>query len=355
MMKKMISLVLAAALAASVLASCKSRRKAEKHSGVFYNVFDTVITVISYQESDEDFDRLLSYAKERFAQLDKYYDIYNGYTEINNIKTINDNAGIAPVKVDKEIIDMLDFAVECYETTGGLTNIAMGSVLREWHNAREFFEAGGEGYLPDMATLREKAEHIDISCLVIDHENMTVYITDPQMSLDVGAVAKGYATELVARELAEKYDNFAISAGGNIRTHGKPKDGRDYWSIGIQNPMVDENYAMIGGNINIAHFDSDMSLVCSGGYQRFMVVDGVRYHHIVDPYTLFPKDIYAGVAILTENSGLADALSTAVFLMEPDDALAFVNGMDGVECVLTLPDGTNLYSNGTDALLENEN
>lgn len=354
MVKKRIGLAMAVVIALTVLSSCKSRPKAEKHSGVFYNVFDTVITIISYQESDEEFDRLMSYAKERFAQLDKYYDIYTGYSDINNIKTINDNAGIAPVKVDREIIDMLDFAIECYGKTGGLTNIAMGSVLKEWHNAREYFEANGEGQLPDIETLKQKSEHIDISSLVIDHENMTVYISDPETSLDVGAVAKGYATELVARELAEKYDNFAISAGGNIRTHGTPKDGRDYWSIGIQNPLVDENYAMIGGNINIAHFSSDMSLVCSGGYQRFMVVDGIRYHHIVDPSTLFPKDIYAGVAILTENSGLADALSTAVFLMEPDDALAFVNGMEGVECVLTLPDGTNLYSDGANTLLEDK-
>ncbi|MBQ3393733.1 MAG: FAD:protein FMN transferase [Oscillospiraceae bacterium] len=353
MVKKRISLAMAAVMVLSVLVSCKSRPKAEKHSGVFYNVFDTVITIISYQESDEDFDRLMDYAKDRFAQLDKYYDIYTGYSDINNIKTINDNAGIAPVKVDKEIIDLLDFAVECYGRTEGLTNIAMGSVLKEWHNAREYFESNGEGHLPDIETLRERAEHMDIGCLVIDHDNMTVYITDPQMSLDVGAVAKGYATELVARELAEKYDNFAISAGGTVRTHGTPKDGRDYWSIGIQNPLVDDNFDMIGGNINIAHFSKDMSLVCSGGYQRFMVVDGVRYHHIVDPNTLFPKDIYAGVAILTENSGLADVLSTAVFLMEPDEALNFVNSFEGVECVLTLPDGTNIYSDGAGTLLDN--
>ncbi len=352
-MRRMLSLLLAAALTLCALTACGKKEPAvEKRTAVFYDVFDTVVSMISYQESAEDFDWMVEYAKQRYTQLDHYYDIYTSYEGLNNLRTVNENAGIAPVKVDREIIDLLEFALDFQENCNGRMNICMGSVLKLWHEAREAFDMDGEGWLPDPESLREAAEHTDPANLVIDRENMTVYISDPDMSIDVGAVAKGYATELVARELSEKYDNFAISAGGNVRCHGTPKDGRSRWQIGITNPMVDDDYRMIGGNIEVADFDRDMSLVCSGGYQRFMVVDGIRYHHIVSPDTLYPVEYYAGVAIMTPDSALADALSTAVFLMDPTEAIPFVDSLEDVECVLTLPDGTDLYSAGAERMLE---
>lgn len=135
--------------------------------------------------------------------------------------------------------------------------------------------------------------------------------------------------EIVCDALNEKYDNYSLSAGGNVKCHGKP-DGRERWAIGIQNPYTDENFKKQEGQIDVAYFNTDMSLVCSGGYERYVVVDGKRYHHIIDPVTLYPEEIYRGVTIFCEDSGEADALSTAVFLSLPEDALQLVESLDGV-------------------------
>ncbi len=363
-MKKFLSLMLAALLCVTTLTGCSP--KYEKFSQLIMTeeYFDTVIQVISYQQTQEDFDRMIDIVKSRFDKLDKLYDIYNEYEGINNLKTINKNAGVAPVQVDQEIIDLLLFSKEWYEKSGGRMNVALGSVLKVWHDVREEYDIQRDDILygmsdrteidvqlPDMELLQEMAQHTDINAVVIDTENNTVFITDPQVQLDVGAVAKGYATEVVCDELAEKYDNFAISAGGNVKCHGAPKDERNRWGIGIQNPAVDEEYNMIGGNIDIAYFNTDMSLVCSGGYQRFMVIDGRRYHHLIDPDTLYPEEVYQGVAILCEDSGVADALSTTVFLMEPAEALAFIESYDGAECHLVEIDGTVHISSGAQAYL----
>ena len=101
----------------------------------------------------------------------------------------------------------------------------------------------------------------------------------------------------------------------------------------------------------MAYFNKDMSLVCSGGYQRFFVLDGRRYHHLIDPDTLFPEEYYQGVSIICEDSGMADALSTATFLMPADEAMALIESIPGAECILLLWDGSVIYSSGAGAFL----
>lgn len=348
-MKKIMRIVLSLCACLSALTGCKRREK-QKYSTIIFG-FDTVISLVSYQESQEEFDRMAAYVKERYDYFNSLYDIYNDYDGINNLKTVNDNAGIGPVQVSREIIDLLEFSKEWYEKSGGKLNVAMGSVLRVWHDVREEFSATGTATLPDMDLLRQKAEHTDINRVQIDRENMTVYITDSNVQLDVGAVAKGYATEMICDELREKYDNFAISAGGNVKTHGHPRDGRERWGIGIENPMVDENFDKVGGNLDTAYFNTDMSLVCSGGYERFFVLDGKRYHHVIDPVTLYPEEVYRGVSIFYEDSGVADALSTTTFLSTPQQAMELVESIDGAECILVEIDGTVHKSSGVDAYL----
>ena len=348
-MKKFLRIVLSLCVCLSALTGCKQREK-QKYSTIIFG-FDTFISLVSYQESQEDFDRMTAFVKERYDYFNSLYDIYNEYDGINNLKTINDNAGISPVQVNREIIDLLEFSKEWYEKSAGKLNVAMGSVLRVWHDVREEFSATGTTTLPDMDLLRRKAEHTDINRVQIDRENMTVYITDSNVQLDVGAVAKGYATEMICDELRQKYDNFAISAGGNVKTHGHPRDGRERWGIGIENPMVDENFEKIGGNLDTAYFNKDMSLVCSGGYERFFVLDGKRYHHVIDPVTLHPEEVYRGVAVFYEDSGVADALSTTTFLSTPQQALELIESIDGAECILVEIDGTVHKSSGVDAYL----
>lgn len=347
-MKKIISLILTAVMCFTMTGCTKY----EKGSTVFMGVFDTVIQVLSYQKNQAEFEEMTGYVKARYVELNKLYDIYNQYDGINNIYTINKNAGVQPVEVDQQIIDLLLFSKEWHDKSGGKMNVAMGSVLRVWHDVRDEYDNYGTVTLPEDTLLQEKAQYTDISRVVIDDENNTVFITDPQVQLDVGAVAKGYATEVIADELvAMGYDNFAISAGGNVKTYGAPKDDRKRWGIGVQNPAVDENYVNLGGNMDMAYFNTEMSLVCSGGYQRYFVHEGRRYHHLIDPVTLYPEEVYQGVVILCPDSGVADALSTTVFLMEPAAAMELIESIPDAECVLVDIAGTVYTSSGASAWL----
>ena len=164
----------------------------EKYEASFFDVFDTQTQIIGYASSKEQFSEQMSLIKDKFQYYNDLYDIYHDYEGMNNIKTINDNAGIQPVKVDEEIIELLKLGITMDEKTDGNMNIAMGSVLSIWHDYRE---AGSEdpdsAELPPMDELERAAEHTDIHNIVIDEEASTVYLTDPDMSLDVGSIGKG--------------------------------------------------------------------------------------------------------------------------------------------------------------------
>ena len=327
------------------------KNKYNKYTDTFFNAFDTMIQIVAYTESEEEFERYFDYASQRFLELHRLYDIYNNYDGINNIKTINDNAGKEPVKVDREIIDLLLFAKE-WQQTVKQTNIAMGSVLKIWHDYRtEGIDFPENAKLPPRELLEKAAAHTDISQLIIDDEQNTVYLADPEMSLDVGAVAKGYATELVARELQAKgLTSGVISAGGNIRTIGRPLDGkRKRWNIGIQDPgssLVSDQ-----GVLDVVYVE-DASVVSSGDYQRYYVVDGEKYHHLIDPETLMPGTYYHAVTVVTEDSGVADFLSTALFLMPYEEALALAESLPGVEALWVMLDGTVKTTSGMKKILK---
>ena len=173
---------------------------------------------------------------------------------------------------------------------------------------------------------------------------MTVYFADPQLRLDVGAVAKGYATELVSQMLlAGPMPSFIISAGGNVRTGIIPQDGRKAWGVGIQDP--DGNVFGLADYVEVLYIH-DVSVVTSGDYQRYYEVDGQRYHHLIDPETLMPDTDFRSVSIITQDSGYADMLSTAAVLMPYEESRAFIDSLDGVEAIWLFPDGSMQMTDG---------
>ena len=182
---------------------------------------------MGYAENETQFDELSKKGQSRFHELNKLYDIYNDYDGINNIKTINDNAGVKPIAVRQEIIDLLIFSKEWYSKTNGTVNIALGPMLSIWHQYREEgISNPASARIPDIELLKIAALKTDIAKVEIDPSNKTVFLSQPGMSLDVGAVAKGFATEIVAMELYNSgFTSFIIDSGGNVRTVGKPLDG----------------------------------------------------------------------------------------------------------------------------------
>ncbi len=296
-------------LALSLLAGCAAAPAAtsdgpKRYEATFLDVFDTVTTVMGYADEEETFRAQAQEVHDELLSYHQLFDIYNDYDGLNNLKTVNDNAGVAPVEVDPVIVDLLTDCRDLYDTTGGRVNVAMGSVLSLWHDAREAsIDDPENAALPDDGALREAAEHTDLSLVEIDEEVSTVYLPDPDMRLDVGAVAKGWSVERVCEDAPE---GLLLSVGGNVRATGPKADGSN-WVAGVQNPD--------GGSYLCTVEVRDVSVVTSGDYQRYFTVDGVRYHHIIDPDTLYPAQYWRSVTILCADSGLADALSTALFTL----------------------------------------
>jgi thiamine biosynthesis lipoprotein len=352
-LKKITAFFISIVLIMGTLTGCQE--KYEKYTDSFFDTFDTVITVMGYTKSKEEFDSYVEKIEAEFIRLHKLYDIYNSYEGINNIKTINDNAGIKPVKVEKEIIDLLVFSKEWYRTTGGKTNIAMGAVLKIWHDYRSEGRDNPEiAKLPPMEDLQEAVKHKDIDKVIVDVENSTVYLEDEKMSLDVGSIAKGYATELVTKMIIkEGFTSGIINAGGNVRTFGKPLDGnREYWGIAVQNP---DQFILSNESTSLdTLFVNDKSVVSSGDYQRYYVVEDKVYHHLIDPNTLMPGEYFRAVTVVTEDSGLGDFLSTTVFLTPYEEGRKLVEGLDGVEALWVKKDGSIEATEGMEKLMKSK-
>jgi len=322
-MKRILPVILALCL----LCGCAPKKQAV----TYLDLFDTVTTVVGADQPEEIYSELLSYHR--------LFDIYHEYEGMNNLKTVNDMAGIAPVAVEEDIIRLLQDCKQYYHLTGGKVNVAMGSVLRLWHDARTAAsENPEEAALPDMAALEAAAAHADIEAIVIDETAGTVFISDPQVQLDVGAVAKGWAVQRVAENAPA---GILISVGGNVFATG-PKAEDTPWVIGIQNPDGEgylEKVDITGG-----------AVVTSGDYQRTYTVDGKQYHHIIDPATQMPGNLWRSVTVVGADSALADALSTALFLMEQKEGLALAEKL-GVEALWVDAQGQKFMTTGFAALL----
>lgn len=297
--KRILCMILALLLSGILLCGCS--RQAQPYTVTYLDVFDTVTTILCAQGSEEDFQRNARQLHDELLAYHRLFDIYNTYDGIANLKTVNDQAGDEPVKVDPAIIALLKDCKQYYNLTGGKVNAAMGSVLRLWHGARQAEVAK----LPSRQALTEAAKHTDFNNVILDEKASTVYLSDPAMSLDVGAIAKGWAVEKVARTAPE---GMLISVGGNVYATGAKQTDGTPWVVGVQDPAnSSENICKVsitGGTV-----------VTSGDYQRTYRVDGKDYHHIIDPETCMPSEYWRSVTVVCRDSGLADALSTALFLL----------------------------------------
>ncbi len=335
--------LICALLCLSVLTGCSLTPSAEKkqYTATFLTLFDTVTTIVGKAESEEMFKASAQAVHDELLVYHQLFDIYHEYEGINNLKTVNDAAGIAPVEVDRKIVDLLLDCRDYFAATGGRVNIAMGGVLKLWHDARnDGIDDPANAVLPDEGELREAASHVSFDAVVIDESASTVFIADPSVRLDVGAVAKGWAVERAARNAPE---GLLISVGGNVCATGAKDESGTPWVIGIQDPDNAENYLH-------TIYVSGGSVVTSGDYQRTYTVDGRAYHHIIDPDTLYPGDLWRSVTVVCADSGAADALSTALFLLPQSEGQALLEKY-GAEAMWVGADGGILYSDGFDELI----
>lgn len=318
-------------------------QKREPVGKIYYNFFDTESRIYSYAgDSQKEFDERTEAAATLLEAYHKRMDIYHEYSGMNNLCTVNKNAGGEAVAVDRETMDFLIYAKDLCEKTDGQVNIMFGAVLKPWHDSRErAADDPSNATIPDMNVLEEAKTHTGLELLELDEDALTVRISDPDARLDVGAIGKGYATEQAARLLEDMgAESYVLNIGGNIRIVGHKPDGGS-WRTGIKDPFDHErSYAMY---LDLA----DTSCVTSGVYERYFEVAGKRYHHIIDPDTLVPAQYFASVSVITKDSGLADGLSTALFCMPQAEGQALIDRLeDDVQVLWIDLDGNQTYTDG---------
>lgn len=335
-MKRALCVLLLMSLLLTGCAAGQKEPEKKQYNASFLTLFDTLTTVVGKADSEESFRATAQSIHDSLLEYHQLFDIYNDYEGIHNLKTVNDNAGLAPVTVDSRIIDLLKDCKVYYELTGGMVNPAMGSVLQLWHAARnDGINDPAHAYLPKEDQLHQAAQHMDFSAVILDEAASTVFISDPDVRLDVGAVAKGWSVQRVAESAPS---GLLISVGGNVCATG-PKDASGTpWVVGIQDPNGGDSYLH---TLTL----TKGSVVTSGDYQRAYVVDGELYHHIIDPLTCYPSTWWRSVTILSEDSGLADALSTALFLLPLEEGQSLLD-KTGAHAMWVDRDGKNFYSPG---------
>ena len=338
---KFLAVLLVFCLLSATLISCTKRSYTEYN----FDYFDTLTTIIGYASNRNAFDSVSERVLDMLERYHKLFDIYHSYAGMNNLYTLNHERGSAqsPIKVEPEIIELLEFAKDCYVKTDGYVNIAMGSILSLWHTQRTLASKNpSKAKLPDEAALVSASAHTDISKVIIDKENCTAYLADSEMTLDVGAIAKGYAVERIAKALeADGISGYVLNVGGNVRTVGSMPDGSP-WPVGIENPDSNDKENAYIATLGL----SGEAIVTSGTTQRYYVYNGVKYHHIIDKDTLYPAEGYLSVSIISKDSGVADALSTALFCTDVEQGREILSRFSGVEAVWVCTDGNVYYSDG---------
>lgn len=320
--------------------SCAAKHVSyEKHTYIYWDVLDTVSTIQVYLTEDQDSDYYENWIHEQLLNYHRLFDAYNAYDGINNVYTINEKAGDQAVVVEDSLYDLVRFCIDQMEATQSRTNIAFGSVTSLWKQfmtdaSAEQALAASENrepvYLfPSDNELQEAGQHTDIQNIILNDGEHCIYLSDPDMLLDVGAAAKGYICERLAQDMkAAGIDSACISLGGNVKVIGEYRGSEDrtYFTSAITNPA--DSTQSLDFKLKIS---DQTCVVTSGNYERFVDIDGVRYCHLIDPDTLYPAQGMSSVTIICKDSALADYLSTTLFTLDIETGKEILSQYEGVE------------------------
>lgn len=329
MRNRFLSLLPCAALLVSLCACAGEKPRPtptpQQRSQVgFY--FDTVVTMQVYTDDEE----LLNNAQ---TECQRYDDLLSKTHEGSDVWNINHAQG-QRVKVSDETREILEKALEYSRLSDGVFDVTVEPCVALWD-----FTGEGMGVLPDETALAQAADKVDWTKVDINDEGV---LLPAGMTIDLGAIAKGYITDRIADFLrAGGVESGYLNFGGNVLTIGHKPDGTE-WNIGIQDPLGKRDQNIVG-----ATRVSDQAVVTSGIYERGFDLDGVRYHHILDTSTGWPvQNELAGVSIIAPDAFDADALSTTVFAMGVEKGTAFIESLEGIEAVFVTRDDVVTLTSG---------
>ncbi len=284
------------------------------------------ITVLANNE--EEGQRYIDLAKNEMKRIEK---LISSWDPNSQTSLINKNAGIKPVRVDKELFDLIERAVKISQITDGAFDISFASLDKIW-----VFD-GSMQKLPSETDIKNSISKIGFENIKMDRNEMTVFLTESGMKIGFGAIGKGYAADMAKQLLInKKVAGGIINASGDMNTWGKQENGEE-WNIAITNPLNKEKiFALLP--------ISNQAIVTSGDYEKYVEIDGQRHSHIINPKTGYPTKGIISVSVMADSAELADALATSIFVMGKEVGIHLVNQLPNIECIIVDDSGKVFFS-----------
>lgn len=265
------------------------------------------------------------------TEIKRIEDLLSTFKESSETNLINRNAGIQPVKVSEETFNLIARSLRISNITQGAFDISYGSIdKRLWNFDQTMTE------LPDKTTAKRMVRLINYQNIILDQEKYTVFLKEAGMRIGFGGIGKGYAAEMAKALLKKRgVKSGIVNASGDLAVWGKQPDGKP-WTIGIVHPdFAGQPFSYM----EIA----DGAVATSGNYEKFVMIDGKKYSHTIDPKTGLPVRGIKSVTIISPNAELCDALATPVTILGVKLGVDLINQLNGVECVI-IDDDNNLFT-----------
>lgn len=311
MEQKRILIYLVLLLFPNLVQSQDLKQRTEYHGRMGSNFEVTV-----FAESDSLIDLGIKTALDEAARVEL---IFSEFIPGTDVWIVNQNAGIRPVKVSKELFELTQRCLRISKLTDGAFDISWCAASRLWHFDSTLTK------VPTQAQIDSVLPLVNYQNIELNLEEQTLFLKKPGMKIGFGAVAKGYAVKKCKEAMMRVgIRNALVKAGGDLITWGKM--GNIPWSIGISNPNDKKtvfSWLEIG----------EMAVSTSGNYEHFVMIDSIRYSHIIDPKTGYPSKGVKSATIICPDPELSDALSTSVFVLGVEKALGLINQIKGVNCI----------------------
>ncbi len=293
-------------------------------------LMDTFVTITVVAETPEKADKAIESA---FSAISRFSNLIDFFSETSEITVINNNAGIRPVKVSSQTLDLIEKAIEAAEKSHGAFDPTIGPVIQLW----DFHK----GIKPPDNEIRRKLPLVDYRNIIVDRNASTAFLVKKGMMIDLGGIAKGYAADLASEELRQNgISSGLVAIAGDIRAFGTKPDGMP-WKIGVKNPRQTNEKDEIIARLSL----TDSAVSTSGDYERYFMQDNKRYHHLLNPKTGYPENNFRSVSIITGKGVHTDSYATAVFILGPEKGMHFIE-QSGIDALIIDNSGRIITTQG---------
>ena len=305
-----------------LLSSCSSNKLSSYKKSKA--LLDTFVTITVVADSQDTADKTI---EDAFAVIEKFGNLVNFFSDRSELSDINRNAGIRGVRVSPETLDIIKKTLYVSEKSGGAFDPTIGPEIKLW----DFLNKTR----PSDVDIKENLSLVNYKNIIIDKVKSTVFLKKKDMLLDLGGIAKGYAADLAVQSLKRNGITAGLVAiAGDIKAYGLKPDKKP-WVVGIKNPRQKNNDDEIIARIPL----SDKAISTSGDYERYFIIDGQRFHHLLIPQTGYPAYTCQSATVIADEGVMTDAFSTALFILGPERGMELAKQM-GMDAMIIDDKGT---------------